>query len=238
MRKFFDEVEREKLDSVIQQPRVDFQKRNLLGSVGDFTVEVLGEIERWLFSFPSGMTKDAFSRQMSNLDGDPKIALEQLKKAHGYRVIKRINKTFPRLDKSFLQCMADGKMFITVQGAKGVCEKYVLDMMKSLKRFGSVYVLDCAVLFAEFKSARERGCADELLDKAKKCDFLVIENLAQHIGYVSNVASWALVALVNARVTAEKPILARYNVYKKISAIYEKCPVYSLDGTPVRNDNK
>lgn len=50
--KFFDEVEKEKNDVVIQQPKVEFQKAGLLRSVGDFSIEVLDAIEKWLFLSP------------------------------------------------------------------------------------------------------------------------------------------------------------------------------------------
>ncbi len=226
--KFFDEVEKEKNDVVIQQPKVEFQKAGLLRSVGDFSIEVLDAIEKWLFSFPTGMTKEAFQRQIDHLEKDPAIALAQLKAAHGYRVIRKHKEEFPMLEKSFIECVAEGMMFVTIDGAKKKCEKYVLSAIKDLKPHGSVYVLDCAVLFAELKSARERGTSDDLISKAQKCDFLIMENLAQPIGYVSNVACWALIALVNARVEQNKPILARHNEYKNLKPIYEKCPIYSL----------
>ena len=229
MMKFFDEIEQESNDVVIQQPKVEFQKRGLLRSVGDFSIPVLDGIERWLFSFPSGMTKEAFQRQLNNLDKDDEIALSQLKAAHGYRVIKKHKETFPKADKSFAEFIANDQLFITITGSKSLCEKYVLKAIKDLKQFGSVYVLDCAILFAELKSSRERGDSDERLSKAKSCDFLIIENLAQSIGYVSNVAVWSLTALVNARVELSKPILARYNEYKNLKPIYDKCIVYSLE---------
>lgn len=228
--KFFDEIEPNKTDVIIQQPKVEFQKAGLLRSVGDFSVEVLGAIEKWLFSFPTGMTKDAFQRQIAHLDSDPKIALQQLHDAYGYRVIRPHKESFPVLSKSFLECIADEKLFITITGKRKVCEKYVLDAIHALRAYGSVYVLDCAIVFSELKSSRERGSTDDLLSKAQKCDFLIIEGLAQDIGYVSNVACWSLVSLVNARVGQNKPILARYNSYKGLKAIYEKCPIYSLEG--------
>ena len=226
--KFFDEVEKEKNDVVIQQPKVEFQKAGLLRSVGDFSIEVLGAIEKWLFSFPTGMTKEAFHRQIEHLEKDPTIALAQLKAAHGYRVIRKYKEEFPMLEKRFIECVADGGLFVTIEGAKKKCEKYVMSAIKDLKPHGAVYVLDCAVMFAELKSSRERGSTDDLLSKAQKCDFLIMENLAQPIGYVSNVACWALIALVNARVEQGKPILARHNEYKNLKPIYEKCPIYSL----------
>lgn len=228
--KFFDEVEVENNDVVVQQPKVEFQKAGLLRSVGDFSIEVLDAIEKWLFSFPTGMTKDAFQRQLSHLDKDPKIALKQLKEAKGYRVIKGHQETFPEMEKSFIECIADGNMFVTVEGSKKACESFVLAAIRDLRECGEVYVLDCAVVFSELKSARERGCTDDMFSKAKKCDFLILENLAQSIGYVSNVACWELIALVNARVEQSKPILARYNEYKNLKPIYEKCKVYSLAG--------
>lgn len=226
--KFFDEIESEKTDVVIQQPKVEFQKAGLLRSVGDFSIEVLEAIEKWLYSFPSGMTKDAFQRQISHLDKDPAIALQQLRDAYGYRVIKVRKQTYPPLSKRFIECIADEQLFVSIVGTRKQCEKYVLDTIHSLREFGNVYVLDCAILFSELKSSRERGTSDDLLEKSKKCDFLIIEGLDQDIGYVSNVACWSLVSLVNARVEQKKPILARYNSYKGLSAIYEKCPIYSI----------
>lgn len=226
--KFFDEIDVEKNDVVIQQPKVEFQKAGLLRSVGDFSIEVLDAIEKWLFSFPTGMTRDAFQRQLAHLDSNPEVAIQQLKDAHGFRVIRKHKEEYPKLEKSFIECVADGELYITIEGAKKTCEKYVLQAIKDLKPHGSVYVLDCAVLFSELKSARERGGSDERLKEAQKCDFLIIENLAQSIGYVSNVACWALIAMVNARVESNKPILARHNEYKVLKPIYEKCPIYSL----------
>lgn len=230
MKKFFEDVEVENTDVIIQQPKVEFQKAGLLRSVGDFSIEVLDAIEKWLFSFPTGMTKDAFQRQIAHLEKDSKIALAQLKAAHGFRVIRKYKEEFPKLDKSFIECIAEGRLFVTIDGDRKVCEKYVLKALRDLKEYGSVYVLDCAILFAELKSSRERGCTDDMLEKAKKCDFLILENLAQSIGYVCNVACWSLTAVVNARAESNKPILARYNEYKNLKPIYEKCPVYSLEG--------
>lgn len=228
MKKFFDEIEIENTDAVIQQPKVEFQKAVLLRSVGDYSVEVLAAIEKWLFSFPTGMTKEAFQRQLNNLDKNSEIALQQLKDAHGFRVIKKHKDEYPILTKSFMECIADGQLFITIDGKKKACEKYVLQAIRDLKSYGDVYVLDCAIIFDELRSARDRGTSDSLLTKAQKCDFLIMENLAQSIGYVSNVSCWSLTSLVNARVEKELPILARHNTYKNLSPIYEKCPIYSL----------
>lgn len=228
--KFFDEIELDNTDEVIQQPKVEFQKAGLLRSVGDFSNEVLAAIEKWLYSFPTGMTKEAFNRQLSHLSDDAKVALKQLKDARGYRVIRAVKEEYPVLRKSFAECIASELLFVTITGKRSVCEQYVLDAIHTLKSYGSVYVLDCAVLFSELKSSRDRGCTDELLDIAKKCDFLIIENLDQSIGYVSNVACWSLISLVNARYEFKKPVLARYNSYKNLSAIYDKCTVYALEG--------
>lgn len=226
--KFFDEVEVEKPVAVIQQSKVEFQKAGLLRSIGDFSIEVMKGIEKWLFSFPTGMTKDAFRRQLDHLEKDDQRALEQLKAAYGYRVIRKWSEEYPKLTKSFMDCIADNELFITIDGKKKVCEDYVLQAIKDLKPYGSVFVLDCAVVFSELRSSRERGCTDDLFSKARKCDFLIMENLAQSIGYVSNVACWELIALVNARVELGKPILARHNDYKNLAPIYDKCKVYSL----------
>ena len=147
--KFFDEVEVEMNDVVIQQPKVEFQKGGLLRSVGDFSIPVLKAIEKWLFSFPTGMTKDAFQRQLSHLEKDEAKALEQLRLAHGYRVIKGWKEEFPVLNKSFIECVAEDNLHITITGKRSVCESYVKQAIKDLKQYGSVYVLDCAVVFAE-----------------------------------------------------------------------------------------
>lgn len=228
MKKFFEDVEIEKNDTVIQQPKVEFQKAGLLRSVGDFSIAVLGAIEKWLFSFPTGMTKEAFQRQIAHLEKDDARALQQLKNAHGYRVIRKWVEEYPKLDKSFAECIANDELFITIDGGKKKCEQYVLQAIRQLKQFGEVYVLDCAVVFAELKSARERGCTDDMFSRAKKCDFLILENLAQSIGYVSKVACWELISLVNVRFEQQKPILARHNEYRNLSPIYEKCKIYSV----------
>lgn len=226
--KKFDEIEIENNDTVIQQPKVEFQKAGLLRSVGDYSIAVLDAIEKWLFSFPTGMTKDAFQRQLANLDKDSAIAVEQLKAAHGFRVIRKHKEEFPKLGKSYIQCIADGQLLVTIDGERKSCETFVKAAIKDLKPYGSVYVLDCAVVFAELKSARERGTTDEMISTAKKCDFLIMENLAQPIGYVSNVACWELIALVNYRAEQHKPVLARHNEYKGLKPVYEKCPIYSV----------
>lgn len=226
--KFFDEVDVEKEVVVTQQPKVEFQKAGLLRSVGDYSIPVLEAIEKWLFSFPTGMTKDAFQRQLAHLEKDDSRALSQLKSAMGYRVIKKWQEEYPKLEKSFIQSIADDNLFITIDGDRKVCEKYVLQAIHDLKPYGSVYVLDCAIFFSELRSARERGSTDQLLSEARKCDFLIMENLAQAIGFVSNVACWELIALVNARVEMHKPILARHNSYKNLAPIYEKCKIYSV----------
>lgn len=228
--KHFDEIEIEKNNVVIQQPKVEYQKAGLLRSVGDFSIAVLKAIEKWLFSFPTGMTKDAFQRQLDHLEKDETRALAQLKAAMGYRVIKKWVETFPVQKKSFMECIANDELFIAIDSKRSLCEKYVLQAIHDLKQFGSVYVLDCAIVFAELKSSKERGSTDSMFSEARKCDFLIIENLAGSIGYVSNVACWELISLVNARYEQKKPILSRYNDYKNLAPIYEKCPVYSLEG--------
>lgn len=217
---------------VVQQPRVEFQKKGLLNSVGDFSVRVLDAIERWLFSFPSGMTKDAFKRQIQNLEKDEEIALQQLKSAHGFRIIKKhiAEWAYPIATQSFIEFIADNKGFITIKSKnKKPCEKYVLDAMKGLKAYGTVYILDCAVLFANLINLSERGCSDELVSQARKCDFLIIENLDQEIGRVSKAATWSINTIVNERFQLGKPILARHNEYiEKVTELYAKCTIYQL----------
>lgn len=226
--KFFDEIKIEKTEVVKQQSKVEFQKMNLLKSVGDFSNAVLEAIQGWLFSFPTGMTRDAFDRQIKKISSNEEEALKQLKESMGFRVIQKIVDKLPVLTKSYIEMISEGKSFITIKGTKSKCEKYVLGAINDLASFGEVYVLDCAVLFADLKSSRDRGDTDIMLSKAKNCDFLIIENLAGSIGYVSNVAVWSLTTLVNARYELGKPILSRYNSYRKLSPIYEKCEVYEL----------
>lgn len=238
MRKFLDEVEREEVDAVVQDTKVNYQKRGLLRSVGDFSIPVLDAIERWLFSFPSGMTKDAFNRQLKNIDKDEQVALAQLKAAHGFRVIKKTKTEKqsylervaqnPHMSKSFMQNISEDNLFYSIAGERKKCERYVLDALRDLSQFGSVYVLPTDELFAMLRTTSDRGGSDELLERAKKCDFLILENLDQPIGIVSRAAEWALTSLVNLRIKQKKPILCRHNECHLLSYIYEKCPVYYL----------
>lgn len=229
MMKFLDEIEKKNKDAVVQQTRgIDFQKRNLLKSVGDFTMPVLSAIERWLFSFPTGMTRDMFDRQMRNIDKDEAIALTQLKDAHGFRVIKKNKEKHPELKRSFMECVASEQYCLTITGSKSACQEYVMRAIKDLQSFGSVYVFDSEVYFSNFRSLKNKGNADELISAATKCDFLIIENLAQNIGLVSTVSCLALVNLVNFRHGQKKPTLCRLSTYKHLQPIYEKCPIYEV----------
>lgn len=230
--KFFEDIVNDKPIPVVQQPRVDFQKKGLLNSVGDFSIRVLDAIERWLFSFPSGMTKDAFKRQIEKLDRDEEIALGQLKDAKGFRIIKKYiaDWDYPTADKSFAEFIANNQMFITIRSKnKKLCEKYVLSAIKDLKPFGAVYILDCAVLFANLVNSANRGSSDELVSQARKCDFLIIENLDQDIGRVSKASTWAINTIVNERFELGKPILARHNDWiEKVTELYKKCIIYQI----------
>ena len=64
----------------------EFVKRNLMKSV-DRSPEIRDAVEKWLFSFKGGITKDAFMWQMKRLDYDDSIAFAQLERAVGRRTI-------------------------------------------------------------------------------------------------------------------------------------------------------
>lgn len=223
--KFFEDRPIERKE--IPKPAVDnstFIKRNLMKSV-DRSKEVRDAVEKWLFSFDGAMTKKVFEYQMKRLDFDDEVALAQLERAHGRRVIPLPPPPkLPKMEKSLIEHMVED-MYVAIRG-RGY-KKVIRDAVKELKQFGTVYVLSVEELIVEFKSYNEKGASPHMIEQAIDADFLIIVDLEMPIHLEWHIRE-AIDRIGRLREKNKKPIISTWNRFNDVNNFFKRFKIYEV----------
>lgn len=220
--------EKEIVDHVVEPPVVDnsaFIKRNLMKSV-DRSPEVRKQVETWLYSFDGGITKSAFQAQMKRLDWDDAIALKQLERAVGRRVIplppppKK-----PPLPKPLIEQMLEDT-YVAVTGRK--FKPAIKQVIQQLKECGDVYVLSVEELILEFKGYEDKGASPYMIDRAIECDFLVIVDLEMTIHLEWHISE-AIRRIGRMREAKKAPIISTWNRFNDVNDFFERFHIYTIE---------
>ena len=225
--KMFEQLKSEEHKEIkkVEVDNADFIKRNLMKSV-DRSPQVYSMVERWLYSFRGGITKDAFLWQLKRLDWNDDVAIGQLEKAIGRRTIplppppKK-----PILDMPVVEKIIE-EPYVAISGKKfkSVIKQAVLD----LKQCGTVYVLQVEELILQFKSYNDKGSSPQMIDKAIECDFLVIVDLEMPIHIEWHIHE-ALNRILRFRLKSTKPIVSTWNRFNDVNDFFEKFNIYSTE---------
>lgn len=203
----------------------EYVKHNLMKSV-DRSPEIRAAVERWLFSFEGGITKEVFQYQMKRLDFDDCIAFSQLEKAVGRRTIPLPPPPpKPKLPKSLVEQMLDDT-YIAVFG-KGF-KPAIREANRQLKECGAVYVLSVEDLILQYKSYADKGSAPQMIDNAIDCDFLIVVDLEMTIHIEWHIHE-ALNRILRKRQASHKPIISTWNRFNDVNDFFEKFQIYSVD---------
>ena len=203
----------------------EFVKRNLMKSV-DRSPEIRDAVEKWLFSFKGGITKDAFMWQMKRLDYDDSIAFAQLERAVGRRTIplppppKK-----PKLEKSLVEQMLEDN-YVAVYGK--AFRQAIKEANAELKECGQVYVLQVEDLILQFKSYEDKGAGPQMIDKAIECDFLIVVDLEMTIHLEWHIRE-ALNRILRKRMADKKPIISTWNRFNDVNDFFEKFKIYRVE---------
>lgn len=212
----------------VERPEVDsgdFVKRNLMKSV-DRSDKVRTAVEKWLFSFGGGITRKAFDQQLKRLDWDDEIALSQLAKADGRRVIPLppLPKK-PKLDKPLLEKMLD-EQYVAVYGRK--FKPAIKEVVKQLRECGKTYVLQVEELLMQFVDYEHRGTSPQMLEQAVEADFLVIVDLEMPIHLTWHVHE-AISRIGRMREAKKKPIISTWCRFNDCNDFFERFKVYVVE---------
>ena len=203
----------------------EYIKRNLMKSV-DRSKEVYLAVEEWLYSFEGALTKSAFQHQMKRLDFNDSVALSQLQKAKGRRVIPLpVAPKNPSLTRSAMEQMVLDT-YIALTGRK--FRQCIKSTIKELKECGDVYVLEVEELILQFKDYEHKGSSPEMIDKAIECDFLVIVDLEMPIHLEWHIHE-ALNRILRKRKQKKKPIISTWNRFNDCNDFFESFKIYQVD---------
>nr|DAH56635.1 MAG TPA: hypothetical protein [Caudoviricetes sp.] len=224
--KLFEEQKVDKKE--ITKPVVDsgeFIKANLMKSVNR-SDSVRDAVRLWLTTFEGGMTRKAFDQQMKRLDWDDEIAISQLAKAKGKRVVplppppKK-----PKLDKPLLEAMLE-ETFVAVHGRK--FKPAIKDVVKQLRECGKTYVLQIEELILQFKDYEHKGTSPQMIEAAVEADFLVIVDLEMPIHLEWHIHE-AISRIGRMREAKQKPIISTWCRFNDCNDFFERFSIYRID---------
>lgn len=202
-----------------------FIKDNLMKSV-DRSELVRKAVRTWLLSFEGGMTRKAFDQQLKRLDWNDDIALSQLARAEGRRVIplppppKK-----PALDKPLLEKMLD-ETYVAVYGRK--FKPAIKEVVKQLRECGKTYVLQVEELLMQFIDYEHRGTSPQMIEQAVEADFLVIVDLEMPIHLTWHVHE-AISRIGRMREAKKKPIISTWCRFNDCNDFFERFKVYVVE---------
>ena len=200
-----------------------FIKDNMMKSVNR-NEQVRQAVREWLFSFEGGMTRKAFDQQMKRLDFDDDIAISQLAKADGRRVIPLPPPPeMPKLEKPLIEQMVEDS-YVAVYGRK--FKEAIHDAVKDLKTCGSVYVLQVEHLLLEFVDYEHRGKSADMIQSALDADFLIIVDLEMPIHLTWHVHE-AISRIGRMRAEAKKPIISTWCRFNDCNDFFERFKIYN-----------
>lgn len=225
--KMFEQLKSEEQKEVkrVEVDNSEFIKRNLMKSV-DRSSQVYSMVERWLYSFKGGMTKDAFLGQLRRLDWNDDIAIGQLEKAIGRRTIplppppKK-----PVLDMPVVEKIIE-EPYVAISGKK--FKSVIKQAVSDLKQCGTVYVLQVEELILQFKSYDDKGSSPHMIDRAIECDFLIVVDLEMPIHIEWHIHE-ALNRILRFRLKGNKPIVSTWNRFNDVNDFFEKFNIYSTE---------
>ena len=224
--KLFEDVEpvvREEPQPIVVDNSA-FVKRNLMKSV-ERTAEVCKAVEAWLYSWQGGISKQAFNAQLKRLDFNDSVALLQLQKAQGRRVIPLPPPPeMPILTKPLVEQMLEDK-YVAVYGPK--FKPAIKDVVQQLKDCGEVFVLSVEELILQFKTYADKGRSPQMIDKAIEADFLVIVDLEMPIHLEWHIRE-AIDRIGRRREEADKPIIATWCRFNDCNDFFRRFKIYKV----------
>lgn len=202
-----------------------FIKDNMLKSVNR-SEPVRQAVRKWLFSFEGGMTRKAFDQQMKRLDFSDDIAISQLAKADGRRVIPLPPPPkMPALDKPLLEKMLDEK-YVAVYGRK--FKPAVKEVVKQLRECGKTYVLQVEELILQYINDENRGTSPQMIQDAVEADFLVIVDLEMPIHLAWHIHE-AISRIGRMREAKGKPIISTWCRFNDCNDFFERFHIYVVE---------
>lgn len=224
--KSFDDIEPEKVEPSPVYDKYSIQKQRLLFNVSR-SKEVCDALAAWLQSFEGGMSKELFMKQIVKLNFDDDIAVDQINRSKGRRSIaKQKRPTLPPMT-DVIQLLANGTLFIAVNGTDKAIKKFVRNTYRTLKDLGKTFVLDLDELRIEWTDKYVFGNSKELLQKAKESEFLIIvgfevpQELSRWIGD-------ALGTLRRYRIEKNLPIVMPYARYLEEGRVLDNFTCYQV----------
>jgi len=215
--------EQELVERVVKPPVVDnstFIKNNLMKSVERSGVVYSG-IQKWLHSFEGALSKATFEKQLRRLSNEDDVAIEQLEKAIGKRTIPYApTPQAPPLTRPLIEEMVD-HMFVAVYGKK--FKQEIKTAIKELRPLGRVFVLSVEELILEFKSYKDKGKSQQMIDDAIECDFLFIVDLERSIHLDRRI-----VEAINriGKFRKGKPIISTWNKFNDCKEFFEQFKIF------------
>lgn len=211
------------VEKVVTPPVVDnstFIKNNLMKSV-ERSGKVYDAIQRWLHSFVGAISKVAFQKQLNRLSSEEQVALTQLEKAIGKRTIPYApTPQAPPLVRPLIEEMVE-HTFVAIYGKKFKHE--IKSAIDELKPLGRVFVLSVEELILEFKSYKDKGKSQQMIDNAIECDFLFIVDLERSIHLDRRIVE-AIERI--GRFRKGKPIISTWNKFNDCKEFFNQFMIF------------
>lgn len=220
--KQFDDIE---MTSEEVKPQVydkyALQKQKLIFNVTR-EQEVCDALLRWLMSFQGGMSKEAFTSQVSKLSFQTSEALQQIEKSVGKRSIAKIKEVQAPLPEvgDVIQMLADGVLFIAVSGTERALHAFIRNTYQTLKRLGRTYVLDLNDLRLEWVDKFQKGKSPQMIQSAKDAEFLLIVGFETPIDLPFYIGD-TLNTLRRYRVEHKMPMISTYARFRQKEKFFQ-----------------
>lgn len=219
--KGFEDIECNPAQEAEKIDKYAFQKQRLLFNLTR-SEEVCSSVQKWLFSFQGGMSKETFIQQISKLDFDDTKALEQLEKSMGKRSIvkKRVVSAPLPVASDAINHLSKGELFIAVAGKEEALHRYIRNTYQTLKTCGVTYVLDLNDLRLEWVDKYQKGKSPEMLQKSKEAEFLIVVGLETPLDLPFYIGD-TLNAIRRYRVERDMPIISTFARFREKEKFFE-----------------
>lgn len=225
----FDTLEVDR-SSVAPKPvdKYYFQKQRLVFNMTRDS-KVIDAVLAWLCSFEGGMSKETFNSQIVKLSFDDTEALSQLSRSMGHRSIYRskLKRDSLPVAGDVVQMLADGTLFIAVTGQDKPLKKFIRSAYQTLKDLGKTYVLDLNELRLEWVEKYKKGRSQEILQRAKECDFLIIEGFQAPLDLPNYILDW-INSIRRYRIDNELPMVSTYARFREKEFFFKNFSKYSV----------
>lgn len=199
MRDFFDL--KKKAPQPLPSPKLEaeektyFVKRALAWGV-DRSEPVRQAIFEWLLSFEGVILKKTFVNQLCRLEQDDEVALKQLSRSKGKRVIQLPPRQKPpKVELKNIAYELTQHNFVMIEGHSGAA---LINKFKSTLPDLGTYVLDMNELVLEYVDYQHRGRAGDIIEQASRADVLFIMGLEKPIALAYHIKD-TLYQLVSVR---------------------------------------